>query len=158
MLKFTRSNNRSSSMDRNGISGNDRISVSSLSPQAKVSSPSPSPTSPSTRSTRRRSRTSSLERVSMKNSFMNNKSQVVSQYINQDVLSQQNLTETRTGQQPMKPNFIIPKSSSMFIESIKTHQNMLSNAFLNTNNTQMNLVSQPMSLDSSYHQIQAIMV
>merc|ERR1712223_1160986 len=46
------------------------------------------------------------------------------------------------------------KSSSMFIESIKTHQNMLSNAFLNTNNTQMNLVSQPMYLDSSYHQIQ----
>ena len=83
---------------------------------------------------------------------MNNNSQVVSQYINQNVLSQQNLSETKNG--PLKPNFIIPKSSSMFIESIKNHQNMLSNAFVNTNNTHMNLVSQPMSLDSSYHQIQ----
>ena len=153
MLKFTR-NNRSSSMDRNGASGNDRISVSSLSPRAKIPSSSPSPSSPSTRSARRRSRTSSLERVSMRNSFMNNNSQVVSQYINQNVLSQQNLSETKNELQPLKPNFIIPKSSSMFIESIKNHQNMLSNAFVNTNNTHMNLVSQPMSLDSSYHQIQ----
>lgn len=153
MLKFTR-NNRSSSMDRNGTNGNDRISVSSLSPRVKVSSLSPSATSPSTRSARRRSRTSSLERVSMRNSFMNNNAHVVSQYINQNVLSQQNHCEMKSCQQPLKPNFIIPKSSSMFIESIKNHQNMLSNAFDNSNNTHMNLVSQPMSLDSSYHQIQ----
>jgi len=145
MLKFTR-NNRSSSVDRNGPNANDRVSVSSLSPRVKVSSPSPSPTSSSTSSTRRRSRTSSLERVSMRNSFVNNNNQVLSQYYNQNAMSSQNI-EINGQQQPSKPNFIIPKSSSNFIESIKSHQNMLSNKF-------SNITQQPMSLDSYHFQQQ----
>ena len=145
MLKFTR-NNRSSSVDRNGPNSNDRVSVSSLSPRVKVSSPSPTSSSSSSTSstTRRRSRTSSLERVSMRNSFVNNNNQVLSQYYNQNQQSNENSDQ----QQPFKPNFIIPKSSSMFIESIKSHQNMLSNKFCS------NVVQQPMSLDSFQFQLQ----
>lgn len=150
MLKFAR-HNRSSSVDRNGPNNrggvNDRISVSSLSPRVKVSSPSPSPTSSTTGSTRRRSRTSSLERVSMRNSLLNNNKQVLSQYYNHRSLNPQKHNGQQ--QQPLKTNFIIPKSSSMFIESIKSHQ-ICSNDF---NNTQVNITQhQPMSLDS--YQIQ----
>merc|ERR1711974_290794 len=131
------------------------MGVSSLSPRAKVSSPSASPTSSSatssssssSSSTRsRRSRTSSLERVSIRNSFVNNNSHVLSQYYNQNFLNQQNNGNDQP--QTLKPNFIIPKSSSMFIESIKNHQNLLSNNL----NTQVN---QPMSLDSYQFQQQS---
>jgi hypothetical protein len=85
---------------------------------------------------------------------VNNNNQVLGQYYNQNILNQPNSNNSKSNtdnnirqqQQPMKPNFIIPKSSSMFIESIKTHQNMLSNKFNN------NLNQQPMSLDSYHHQ------
>ena len=90
----------------------------------------------------------------MRNSFVNKNNQVLSQYYNQNILNQQKSNKSsidnNTEQQPLKQNFIIPKSSSMFIESIKNHQNMLSNKFNNTNN----LNQQPMSLDSYQHSIQ----
>ena len=82
----------------------------------------------------------------MRNSFVNNNSHVLSQYYNQNFLNQQNNGNDQP--QTLKPNFIIPKSSSMFIESIKNHQNLLSNNL----NTQVN---QPMSLDSYQFQQQS---
>merc|ERR1711881_707800 len=115
MLKFAR-HNRSSSVDRNG--SHDRVSVSSLSPPVKdlrVSSPASSPTS-SNGSTRRRSRTSSLERISMRNSLLNN-NQVLSQYYNSQQNQQRDNAMAGSAScsgSLVAPNFIIPKSSSVF--------------------------------------------